>query len=94
MNNDLAREKDSPLIHGYITLLAGTIRAKCVHIDAGCAAWAAASAQSLSIQPPDAPLRPLVAIDAPETLGECDAVIRMDMRTSFGSAGRAWHSEC
>jgi hypothetical protein len=92
LNNDLAREKDSPLIHGYITLLAGTIRAKCVHIDAGCAAWAAASAQSLSIQPPDAPLRPLVAIDAPETLGECDAVIRMDMRTSFGSAGRAWHS--
>ena len=72
-----------------------TLRAACssnpTATEAECALWPTSPAHSCYIRAPSNPVAPVVTINAPTVIGECDN-FSLDLASSSGSGGRVWHS--
>ena len=79
-------------IGGTITLLAGTVKSACTSVvNPTCSHWPSNSEESVEVQAPLNPLRPVVVISAPPLIGPCDDYT-FHLTASSGTGGRDWKS--
>ena len=84
---------DKPVVGDKIQIKDNVMKAYCTarvtSLDPTCVTWAYFKPESVTIEMPTNPTKPIVTISSPSVIGVCDPV-PFDLTSSVGSSGRPW----
>ena len=78
-------------VSSNVTVIEGPhLKAVCTQSAESCAGWATVKAQTIAVEAPLDSTLPVVTLSMPSVVSACSG-ISVDLSTSSGSGGRAWH---